>query len=63
MIATDLNIGPPVDPALTTRVVPFNDVVALERALEEGDVAAVLVEPALTNVGIVLPIRLPRRPP
>ncbi len=55
VVATDLNIGPPVDPALTTRVVPFNDVLALERALEEGDVAAVLVEPALTNVGIVLP--------
>ncbi|MDQ3128863.1 MAG: aspartate aminotransferase family protein [Chloroflexota bacterium] len=55
VVATDLNIGPPVDPALTTRVVPFNDAPALERALDEGDVAAVLVEPALTNVGIVLP--------
>ena len=31
VVATDLNIGPPVDPALTTRVVPFNDVAALER--------------------------------
>jgi glutamate-1-semialdehyde aminotransferase len=55
VIATDLNIGPPVDPALTTRVVPFNDVAALERELAHRDVAAVLVEPALTNVGIVLP--------
>jgi glutamate-1-semialdehyde 2,1-aminomutase len=55
VIATDLNIGPPVDPALTTRVVPFNDIDALARALAAGDVAAVLVEPALTNVGIVLP--------
>jgi glutamate-1-semialdehyde aminotransferase len=55
VVATDLNIGPPVDPALTTRVVPFNDVAALERELAEGDVAAVLAEPALTNVGIVLP--------
>ena len=53
--ATDLNIGPAVDPALTTRVVPFNDVSALERALADSDVAAVLIEPALTNVGIVLP--------
>jgi glutamate-1-semialdehyde 2,1-aminomutase len=53
--ATELNIGPPVEPALTSRVVPFNDVPALERALAHGDVAAVLVEPALTNVGIVLP--------
>jgi glutamate-1-semialdehyde 2,1-aminomutase len=55
VVATDLNIGPPVDPALTTKVVPFNDVAALERALATEDVAAVLVEPALTNVGIVLP--------
>jgi glutamate-1-semialdehyde 2,1-aminomutase len=55
VVATDLNIGPPVDPALTTRVVPFNDVGALERALADEAVAAVLVEPALTNVGIVLP--------
>ena len=49
------NIGAPVDPAETTRVVEFNDVGALERALAAGDVAAVLCEPALTNVGIVLP--------
>ena len=49
------NIGPPVDPSITTKVVEFNGVVALERALEPGDVACVLAEPALTNVGIVLP--------
>jgi glutamate-1-semialdehyde 2,1-aminomutase len=49
------NIGPPVDPSLTTKVVEFNDVAALERALQPGDVACVLAEPALTNVGIVLP--------
>jgi glutamate-1-semialdehyde aminotransferase len=49
------NIGPQVDPALTTRVVPFNDLEALERALSDGHVAALLIEPALTNVGIVLP--------
>ena len=49
------NIGPQVDPAQTTKVVPFNDVGALERALAPGDVAIVLIEPALTNVGIVLP--------
>jgi len=55
VVATELNIGPPVEPALTSRVVPFNDVAAVERALAAGDVAAVLVEPALTNVGIVLP--------
>ncbi len=49
------NIGPQVDPALTTVVVPFNDVPALEAALATGEVACVLAEPALTNIGIVLP--------
>ncbi|MEY2850047.1 MAG: hypothetical protein RI885_2714 [Actinomycetota bacterium] len=49
------NIGAPVDPALTTSVVPFNDVAALERALESREIAAMLIEPALTNIGIVLP--------
>jgi len=49
------NIGPPVDPSLTTKVVEFNDIAALEQALQPGDVACVLAEPALTNVGIVLP--------
>ena len=49
------NIGPAVDPALTTKVVEINDVPALEQALAPGDVACVLVEPALTNIGIVLP--------
>jgi len=49
------NVGAPVDPAVTTRVVEFNDAAALERELASGDVAAVLMEPALTNVGIVLP--------
>ena len=48
-------IGPQVDPALTTRVVPFNDLVELERVLAIGDIACVLIEPALTNIGIVLP--------
>jgi glutamate-1-semialdehyde 2,1-aminomutase len=49
------SIGPAVDPALTTKVVEINDLDALAAALEPGDVAAVLVEPALTNIGIVLP--------
>ncbi len=49
------SIGPQVDPALTTVVVPFNDLDALEAALAVGDVACVLAEPALTNIGIVLP--------
>jgi glutamate-1-semialdehyde 2,1-aminomutase len=54
-VARQGNIGPPVPLAETTRVVPFNDVDALEQAFAAGDVAAVLCEPALTNVGIVLP--------
>src|SRR5262250_2929722 len=49
------NIGPPVDPAVTTTVVEFNDVGALEGALKKEDIACVLAEPALTNVGMVLP--------
>jgi glutamate-1-semialdehyde 2,1-aminomutase len=48
-------IGPAVDVALTTRVVPFNDPDALEEILSGGDVACLLMEPALTNIGIVLP--------
>src|SRR5882672_7942996 len=45
------NIGPPVNPAETTRVVEFNDMAALEAALQHHDVACVLAEPAMTNVG------------
>jgi glutamate-1-semialdehyde 2,1-aminomutase len=48
------NVGPPVAPEETTRVVEINDLDALERELAHGDVACVLVEPALTNIGIVL---------
>jgi glutamate-1-semialdehyde 2,1-aminomutase len=48
-------LGPPVDVARTTAVLPFNDVDALERRLSVGDVACLLMEPALTNIGIVLP--------
>jgi len=49
------NIGPPVNPAETTRVVEFNDLNALEDALKRHDVACILAEPAMTNVGIILP--------
>lgn len=48
-------IGPQVHPSVTTRVVPFNDLAALEEQLGHGDVACMLIEPALTNIGIVLP--------
>src|SRR5262245_11913706 len=47
------NIGPPVPLDATTRVVEWNDPDALRRELEQGDVACVLAEPALTNIGIV----------
>jgi glutamate-1-semialdehyde 2,1-aminomutase len=49
------NIGAPVALDVTTRVVEFNDLGAMEAALKNGDVAAILMEPAMTNVGIVLP--------
>src|SRR5207248_3252876 len=49
------SVGPPVAPVETTRMVEFNEVEALERELSFGDVACVLAEPALTNIGIVLP--------
>lgn len=49
------NVGSPVDVTLTSRVAEFNDLEGLERQLKNGDVAAVLMEPAMTNIGIVLP--------
>ena len=49
------NVGEPVDVTATSRVAEFNDLDGLERQLAHGDVAAVLMEPALTNIGIVLP--------
>lgn len=49
------SVAPAVNPTTTTRVVEFNDVAALAQELAHGDVACVLTEPALTNIGIVLP--------
>ena len=49
------NVAPPVDLDLTTRAVTWNDLEAVEAALAHGDVAAILTEPALTNIGIVPP--------
>ena len=54
-VAREGNIGSPIALAQTTRVVEFNDIAAMEKALAHGDVAAILMEPAMTNVGIVLP--------
>jgi len=49
------NIGPPVNPAVTTKVIEFNDLDVLTAALASKDVACVLCEPAMTNRGIILP--------
>ena len=54
-VARPGNVAPPVPLELTTRVAEFNDLGSVERELAHGDVAAVLTEPALTNIGIVLP--------
>ncbi len=48
-------IGQVFDMTRTTRAVPFNDIRALEAALAQGDVAAILAEPAMTNCGMILP--------
>jgi glutamate-1-semialdehyde 2,1-aminomutase len=55
VIARDGNVGKPVALDETTRVVEINDLDALERALAHRDVSVCLFEPALTNIGIVLP--------
>ncbi len=49
------NLGPGVDPVETTRVIEFNDLQALEHALQDGQVACVLAEPVMTNIGIIHP--------
>jgi len=49
------NVGPPVDPSVTTVAVEFNDLEGLERALATEEIACVLAEPVMTNMGIVLP--------
>ncbi len=49
------SIGPPINPSLTTRVVEWNDLLSLEEALGHGDVACVLAEPVMTNIGIIFP--------
>ncbi len=48
-------LGQVHDLAAFTRVVEFNDLPALEAALAKGDVACVITEPVLTNIGMVLP--------
>lgn len=48
-------IGQAEDLTRHSVAIEFNDVTALEQALARGDIAAVLCEPAMTNVGMVLP--------
>ena len=54
-VSREGNIGAPIELDKTTRVVPFNDLDAMKNALQQNDIAAILMEPAMTNVGIVLP--------
>ena len=49
------NVGPAVPVRTTTTVAEFNDLESVERGLAAGDVAVLITEPALTNIGIVLP--------
>jgi glutamate-1-semialdehyde 2,1-aminomutase len=49
------NLGPPVNPSETTKVIEFNDIEALENALAPRDVACILAEPVMTNIGIIHP--------
>jgi glutamate-1-semialdehyde 2,1-aminomutase len=49
------NMGPQIDPTYTTKVIEFNDIAALETALSSREVAAVLAEPVMTNIGIIHP--------
>ncbi len=49
------NQGLPRDVAERTVVVPFNDLDAVRQAIAGGDIACVLTEPAMTNIGVILP--------
>jgi glutamate-1-semialdehyde 2,1-aminomutase len=48
-------IGMNHDVSATTDAVPFNDIVALTKVLARGRTAAVIAEPVMTNIGMVLP--------
>lgn len=54
-VSREGNVGAAVDPAETTVAIEFNDLDALERVLATEEIACVLAEPAMTNMGIVLP--------
>ncbi len=46
---------PPAKAGDRTRIVEFNDLESLERELAHGDVAVVMMEPVMTNIGLVMP--------
>jgi glutamate-1-semialdehyde 2,1-aminomutase len=48
-------LGPPVNPIVTTKVIEFNDIPGLETSLSARDVAVVMAEPVMTNIGIIHP--------
>jgi glutamate-1-semialdehyde 2,1-aminomutase len=56
-VSVPQTLGLPADYVALTRVVPFNDLDALERTLERhrGRVAGMIVEPCMMNAGFVLP--------
>ena len=54
-IAKPGNVGPDCDVTKTTKCVELNDIEGMREALEPRDVACILIEPAITNIGIVLP--------
>lgn len=47
--------GIPADTAALTRTAPFNDLEAVRAHLEQGDVAAVILEPVTGNMGCIAP--------
>jgi glutamate-1-semialdehyde 2,1-aminomutase len=48
-------IGMNHDVSATTDAVPFNDLAAVEKILARGRTAALIAEPVMTNIGMVLP--------
>lgn len=48
-------LGQVQDPSLTTVMIPFNDIAALDAELAKGDIACVIAEPVMTNCGMILP--------
>ena len=56
-LGTPDSLGVPKDTAKNTLQVPYNDLAAIESLLEgfDGEVAAVIMEPVLGNIGPILP--------